>query len=574
MAVDTLIKSRESSTSVVFVNDTGGPVTITSVTNSGNYITPTAHTQKAIDAGKVIEYKQSWTIPLQTTAATNMFKVFGQQVTIHYTTADGESHSHNFNANFVKNHKTNFPFELNVTLAVGKNGKPRMYQLKRQSNYVNGFPYYLCTSKQIALYFEIAGGFAYWAFLYDGATIAHGDMLPENRDCSLEEAYMLFPMDCSYGGTRSYFSYNGSMGRSTVNTTNKTLTNAGDQYSMIKLTGNRSIRFIYFKNMSSVGGWRNRAIGGISDVKVGDIVYRADRQYSSSPYAVATSSNSNKVVSFIYEFSALTANDVPHSPGDDVLFEWEILQSDYQAVRCITQYPVFTADLTKLGINRNKDGAARCRILRVGNLATTSNEPSNAQGAHGSWSGWKLLPRPFQEVVGIGPYDGTRKSWFDVRLTTGNTGPVYQDCGWDTKITYTVSHPQWARHYPMVYMDDYIAAGVGANMTGEIPPTGSAVLSAKFHRTISNIVSGNYNVTTSSVVYANNSAGPYIRDNDAHWGGLGATAGTYAAGYQCCGISNGGVYSGRHNNACVLKLELDESSSNTTTRPTFEGTGW
>ena len=578
------IEPRQGVKAVVFVNDTGGPVTITRVYNDNNTIVPTAYVSKEINKGKVVSYPGSWNISLQSNSSSKMFNPVNETIKVDYTTADNQNMTHQFPAREFKIYNASFPRELNIVLAVGEYGKPRMYKLTKQTYQLNGMPYYLDTQGNIAVYFEFAGGYAYWAVLYGSTTIAYGEMIPANRNCSLEEAYMLFPMDCSYGATWHWIKYNGTMGRASVNTSSVAAKQAAlghSQYSMLSVTGQADVRFIYFRIMDSVGGWNDRNVRPIGDsVTVDDVLYRSDRQYYSDIYSVPTNKMSTQRASHIIELSALDYEANPFTGSDDMLFEWEILQQDYQAVRFVTQYSTFTVDLTRLGITRSGEAACRCRVLRMGRVTTHTNEPgiTNNEGL-GAWSGWKLLPTIYQTISNVALYDANHKGWFKVKVTSGDSGPIYQDCGWDTKLVYAArASGGLTKIYPMVYMEDYIAAGVGGNMSGEFDAAGTVNMSVGFHHNNSSISSVDRGHPGSGAPYDTNDPGVWIRDNVAHWGGTNTSAGTYAAGYQCCGVeASQNYYTGRHHNGCVIKLNLDESSANTTDKPTFVGsdtTSW
>lgn len=592
----TAIESIRESNQVRFYNDTGAPITINRVyTDDGNILLGNSV------VGKQVPYQSNILISLKTAQNNGMLKKFPNTVKIDYITADNRTHTHQFPANSINTYNRNFPTEINIMLALN-DGAPRVYKLNLYSGRlaINGVPYYMDDYGHIALYLKLDGGTAYWVINYDGLDIARGThRWHVSGNLDIEQAYLMFPMDCSYYGGHAHLVYqNRAMGRhSTTNYNPRQGTRGYSAYeSFIPISSSvYNIRYIFLRIMDNVGGYKEKSLAGKSigftTPTVDAIIKRADRQQFRGTYNTTSAMynigvnpiyhpNQSKRDSYIMELRA-QHNGNTIQGRDDLILEWEAATSDGQVNRFITQYGHFTVDMEKLGfkLGSNVAVAVRCRVHMIGPLMNDSTTdptqwpplgaPRFLTSRYSSWSVYEETQFGCNLVLGV---SNSKKSWFKTNIYNNN-GIVDQDCGWDTKMELLVISNQkdFVRNYPMLYAGDNIAAGVGNSQHGEINNKQNVNFELKYTYNAGYFASATLSTTTGQS-YTDPSI--YIRDTNAHWGGYGVASGTYAEGFQCCGtIAADNEFTGGHNNRCSVELQIDESGAGGN-NPTFIPTPW
>lgn len=569
--MSTFFTSKHDHPHINFVNETGDTVTISKIDIPSGFAFDSI-TKAQYDAGvnKSVPNNNSKTFGFVTTSTYNMFNKYGNSVKFTYTAGDGSVHTHSATIAGLRVYNAKLPSTVTVTIVFGSPGAPRPSKLKLQSNYINGFRYYLDTTGKVGMYFKVGslGTVPKWTLVYDGTEIAsYRSFLSTNTNCDQESGVLSFPMDGSFYGSTAPTYNNNPPG------TTKTPVGASalNQYaSWFVESGGSSIRVIYFQNTN----WSASSSGVTrkpSKPNFQEFVYRSDRQYFNNGTAgnSKTSGMDTQGYSFIYQLG------INETPSKNDIIEWELYESGRGSVnRILTQYKRFTIDLHRLGFNPSGLVYVRARILKIGRELTAaemaaSDSTSKSYGRSSDFTGWKALPTA---SIWMRPEKSSGSNgWVKLRAEQ-HYGKLYADCGWDTKFTMRLTGPGYTRDHPMVYPTDYVAAGLNANKTGVLGRH-SFTSSLKYTHNNGNIASRSGTVLAGSPA----NAATWIRDVDANWGGKGLPAGTYTEGYQCCGKESGGNYTGRHHDECAPSAAITKAQQDFywgQDCPTFTGTGF
>jgi hypothetical protein len=530
-----------------FANETGADLTVTDVSfPTGWGFDDNTAAQWNSGGKRVIGYNKSETYGVTTSIANNMFQVRADTAKVSYTSADGTKLIHNVPISGMRHFNHKLPNHVTILLMWG-NSVPRPYKLGLRRDSINGFRYYMNASGTMGIHLQVpTSGSPKWVLVQDGVIIAeYRTFMTVNGTIDTEGAVCSFPADGSYWS--SGMALNGALPNTQRTPIDRT---HSSQYNgwFAKHSG---LRVIYFQNKN----WRRSdsiTTPGVKQLKT--FVYRSDRQYFTNGYGgnAKIGGVDTQRLTMIFELG-ITSGLTQHQ-----VMEWEVYDSGSgQFSRFLTQLSSFTVDINRLGINPTGVMYARYRILEMGRELTAAehsghDNSSGAYGRTGPFTGWSPLPALSMNVTPVA--SSGSDGWLKCKPRV-YYGEVYSDCGWDTKLTITTSGPGYSRKHPMVFPDEWVAIGINTSQGGSLQ-RGTFSSSSSFTHT------SHTHTSNSTVVTAGSRQDPrvWIRDNNAYWGGLGMSAGTYTEGYQCCGKLTGANYTGRHHDECAPTAAITTAS--------------
>lgn len=417
----------------VFVNKTGGGVTIDNITVPSGFdissvTSPTGSTLHGSTKYKGVWVNHEEKITIYFKTAFNGFNTRKSgNTTIYYTCEDNTSSSHSIALDGTVTIDGNFPSKIMCTIAFFEQ-RPRGHVLNKDTtNRVNGYPTYVDKTGKVYMYARYRGAHLYWTFRYDGTDrVYHNSLLRStgsNSGISADEALRSFPADCSYyGNTHHRWGFDSKYNMRASSTW---FSNANDcsymKWNHIDSAQRDRVRLFFFQNVDAVGwsstgsSFSESGTPGIKHVQL-----RTDKSSNNRWIQIRTDDRGDK-----YN-----------------LREWMFHKSNGYAARVITQYANFDVDTLKLGFDDPGVGFVsgyckyrRLQVRREASIAIESHNPSSNDGRMSRISKSVSFPEYHFTIHKNSPNSGSGNGWSAGRLTA--TSSIYQDCGYDTKYTIT-----------------------------------------------------------------------------------------------------------------------------------------
>ena len=417
----------------VFVNKTGGGVTIDNITVPSGFdissvTSPTGSTLHGSTKYKGVWVNHEEKITIYFKTAFNGFNTRKSgNTTIYYTCEDNTSSSHSIALDGTVTIDGNFPSKIMCTIAFFEQ-RPRGHVLNKDTtNRVHGYPTYVDKTGKVYMYARYRGAHLYWTFRYDGTDrVYHNSLLRStgsNSGISADEALRSFPADCSYyGNTHHRWGFDSKYNMSASSTW---FSNANDcsymKWNHIDSAQRDRVRLFFFQNVDAVG-WSSTgsSFSESSTPEIKHVQLRTDKSSNNRWIQIRTDDRGDK-----YN-----------------LREWMFHKSNGSAARVITQYANFDVDTLKLGFGDPGVGFVsgyckyrRLQVRREASIAIESHNPSSNDGRMSHISKAVSLPEYHFTIHKNSPNSGSDNGWSAGRLTA--TSSIYQDCGYDTKYTIT-----------------------------------------------------------------------------------------------------------------------------------------